>query len=170
MTDHNLPGLEEGRALWRRLPRAVGSRTGAEAVDPLELAAWLEGRLDEAAAARIEAALADDPGLLDLAVAARAALDDPAPAPDRLLVRARASFAPTVSLAGQARQGGGLRAWWRRMEWAAIGASFLIAAAGGFALGDGIGSNVQASSEFELADSSSLLDRPSGLFLGLEEQ
>ena len=63
---------DEGRALWRQAMAAARPAPVARPVAALDLAAWLDGRADAALAARIEAALASDPALLDTALAASA--------------------------------------------------------------------------------------------------
>ncbi|MGE0152405.1 MAG: hypothetical protein AB7R90_07275 [Reyranellaceae bacterium] len=139
MTDEFDPA--EARRLWRLA--AARQPAQGQPVSALDLAAWLDGKADPALAARVEQALLADDTLLQTALAARAAADDAAPAPERLLVRARAMVAPAVAAAPQR---GGLMMWmgsWRRsMEWALVGACFMIAATGGFWMGDSLSTNV----------------------------
>jgi len=139
MTDEFDP--TEGRRLYRQY---AGEGTARKAsVSPLELAAWLDGTADATLTARVELALAADPQLLETALAAQAAADSVEAAPERLLVRARAMVAPAIAAAP--RRGGlaGMLGSWRRsMEWALIGACFLIAASGGFWMGGSFGDNV----------------------------
>lgn len=135
----------EARQLWRRAARRLPAQ--APAVTALELAAWLDGKADAAVAARVEKALAVDDTLLETALAARAASETNEPAPERLLVRARAMVAP---YAIPARSGGFLTrlgSWRHNLEWAAIGACFLIAATGGFWIGGSLGENVAEAAE-----------------------
>lgn len=61
------------RRLWDRA--RAGAPDGFPDVDALEIAAWLDGRLDEAAAADLEARLARSPEARAAATDARAALD-----------------------------------------------------------------------------------------------
>ena len=80
---------QSDRALWQRLAtdRAVASGT----VSDLDFAAWLEGRLSETAAARIEAAVAADPEMRRAALELSEVLGMPLPAaPVRLEARAKA--------------------------------------------------------------------------------
>ena len=80
---------QSDRELWQRLAtdRAVASGT----VSDLDFAAWLEGRLSETAAARIEAAVAADPEMRRAALELSEVLGMPLPAaPARLEVRAKA--------------------------------------------------------------------------------
>jgi hypothetical protein len=132
----------EGRRLWRQAAHSQPAK--APSVSALDLAAWLDGDADPALAARVELALAADEGLLDTALAARAAAVADEPAPERLLVRARAMVEHKVA---QPRRGGFLThfgSWRRSLEWAAIGACFLIAASGGFWMGDSLIDDVSA--------------------------
>ena len=80
------PGDETGEAAlwarWRALAAASGAGRAPEP-DALLLAAYAEGRLDEAAAAAVEDWLAEEPERLADVAAARAAADaPPAVAPD----------------------------------------------------------------------------------------
>jgi hypothetical protein len=80
---------QSDRELWKRLAsdRAVASGP----VSDLDFAAWLEGRLSETAAARIEAAVAADPEMRRAALELSQVLGMPLPAaPARLEVRAKA--------------------------------------------------------------------------------
>jgi len=79
---------QSDRELWRSL--AV-DRVAPGQVSDLDFAAWLEGRLSETAAARIEAAVAADPEMRRAALELAEVLGQPLPAaPARLEVRARA--------------------------------------------------------------------------------
>lgn len=77
------------KELWRSLAAA---REGApDVVSDLDFAAWLEGRLPETAAARIEAAVAADPEMRRAALELADILGKPLPAPPaRVEVRAKA--------------------------------------------------------------------------------
>ncbi|MDF3074579.1 MAG: hypothetical protein K0S54_2246 [Alphaproteobacteria bacterium] len=132
----------EARRLWRQA--APGQPAKTVSVSALELAAWLDGKADPALAVRVELALAADDGLLDMALAARAAAASSEPAPERLLARARAMVEHKVA---QPKRGGFLGqfgSWRRSLEWAAVGACFLIAASGGFWMGDSLVDDVSA--------------------------
>jgi anti-sigma factor RsiW len=79
---------ESDKELWRSL---VADRVAPGPVSDLEFAAWLEGRLSETAAARIEAAVAADPEMRRAALELSELLGQPLPAaPARLEVRAKA--------------------------------------------------------------------------------
>jgi anti-sigma factor RsiW len=80
---------QSDKELWQSLAsdRAVAPR----AVSDLDFAAWLEGRLSETAAARIEAAVAADPEMRRAALELSQVLGMSLPAaPARLEVRAKA--------------------------------------------------------------------------------
>ena len=78
----------DDKALWRRL---ATSPVAPAAVSDMDFAAWLEGRLPETAAARIEAAVATDPALRQAALELADILGKPLPvAPPRMAVRAQA--------------------------------------------------------------------------------
>ncbi len=80
---------QSDRELWQSFAtdRAVASGP----VSDLDFAAWLEGRLSETAAARIEAAVAADPEMRRAALELSEVLGMPLPAaPARLEVRAKA--------------------------------------------------------------------------------
>lgn len=141
MTDEFDPS--EARRLWRQ----VAQPARRDSVSALELASWLDGKADAALAARVERAMAADDSLLEMARAARAASESDEPAPERLLVRARAVVAPTVVAPEPAGFLSRLGSWQRTMQWAAIGACFMIAASGGFWMGDKASNTVRLSAE-----------------------
>lgn len=77
------------RELWKSL--AMGPSRAPTAVSEMDFASWLEGRLPEAAAARIEAAVARDPALRQAALELAEILGLPLPAaPPRMAIRAQA--------------------------------------------------------------------------------
>src|SRR5262245_14353928 len=76
------------KELWRSL---AADRVAPGPVSDLDFAAWLEGRLSETEAARIEAAVAADPEMRRAALELAEVLGQPLPAaPARLEVRAKA--------------------------------------------------------------------------------
>ena len=79
----------DDKALWQSL--ATDPLASPAPVSDLDFAAWLEGRLPETTAARIEAAVAADPALRQAALELADILGKPLPAaPPRLAVRAQA--------------------------------------------------------------------------------
>ena len=132
-----------GRALWQRA-KAAGRTTAlaapARAVDDAMIAGWLDGRLSEADAARVERHLVEHPQALQAALDVHNALADArrAPVPERVVVRAQA----LVGFTAERRvTGGGLvglfGSWRRALEMAAVGAAFVVVIAGGASLGGG---------------------------------
>jgi len=135
---------QSDRELWQRLATDRGVASGT--VSDLDFAAWLEGRLSETAAARIEAAVAADPEMRRAALELSEVLGMPLPAaPARLEVRAKALVgfeveqrAPRVGLFGW------LFARDRRFalpRLATMTAAVIIAISG-FMLGGGLGESM----------------------------
>jgi len=80
---------QSDKELWRSL--AADPQSAPAAVADLDFAAWLEGRLPEREAARIEAAVASNPEMRRAALELADLLGQPLPAaPSRLEVRAKA--------------------------------------------------------------------------------
>ncbi|TXL71249.1 hypothetical protein FHP25_30985 [Vineibacter terrae] len=157
MSDRDPVGTDADRALWARL-KAGAPATRAARLPPVfdeELAAWLDGRLAPDAAARVEARLAADPAMLDLALDAAAAVQEAAvPAPDRLVARAQALVGFDVEQQ-KARPPAGPLAWlarWRRsLEIAVVAGAFAVVCVTGFSLGGGV-QEAFASDTAEVAD------------------
>jgi hypothetical protein len=132
------------RELWRSL--ATDRSVAPAAVSDMDFAAWLEGRLPEAAAARVEATVASDPAMRQAALELAEILGMPLPAaPPRMAVRAQALVgfeagrqAPRKSwLAGlfpAFGQGFGLHR-------GAMAGMAVVVAAVGFVLGGGLGAS-----------------------------
>jgi hypothetical protein len=130
------------RELWQSL--ATDRPVAPAAVSDMDFAAWLEGRLPEATAARIEAAVASDPAMRRAALELADILGMPLPAaPPRMAVRAQALVgfeaerqAPRkswlASLFPAFGQGLGLH------RGAMVGMAVVVAAVG-FMLGGGLG-------------------------------
>jgi hypothetical protein len=131
---------------WRALAATGNAPESAQEVsNPLILADYLDGTLDEAGCEAIEAWMAADPETLDLMIAARESLGSvPGAAPEALISRAKGLVrAPVRESAGAP---GGLLAWlrgligfepaaWRPLAWAGTAALLLVVSAGGFELG-----------------------------------
>ena len=138
---------QSDRELWRSLATdrvAPGPMSGA--VSDLDFAAWLEGRLSETAAARIEAAVAADPEMRRTALELSELLGQPLPAaPARLEVQAKALVGFEVE---QRAKRAGMFDWLfasdRRFvlpRVAALTAAVIIAISG-FMLGGGLGESM----------------------------
>lgn len=128
--------------LWRSL--AVEGKTAPGAVSDSDLAAWLEGRLAPAEAARVDAALAADPVQRAAAVELSEILAMPLPAaPARLVVRAQALVGFEVEREPASRPGflASFFAAGRRqaLRTAAMGTAAAVLAVSGFLMGGGLG-------------------------------
>ena len=130
----------EDRALWQKARNgwAGGSET-AEDVDPLLLAAYLDGRLDAEAGAELEARLAADPVALDLMAASRQAVAaGPADVvPETLLRRAEGLVRPAPTAPRKGLLAGLAAAFMlpNQAAWAGFAAAVMLASLAGFELG-----------------------------------
>ena len=134
---------QSDKELWRSL--AADQEVALGLVSDLDFAAWLEGRLPEAAAARIEAAVAANPEMRRAALELADVLGQPLPAaPARLEVRAKALVGFEVE---RDTAGAGFFAWLfarRRFDFqrlATLTAAVVIAISG-FMLGGGLGESM----------------------------
>jgi hypothetical protein len=139
MTTERTPRTD--KELWRSL--APDRDVVPEAVSDLEFAAWLDGRLPEAAAARIEASVAADAGMRRAALDLADVLGKPLPAaPARLAVRAQALVGfeaeRQVALQGFLDRlfSSGTR---YALPRAAMAAMVIVIAGAGFIVGGGLG-------------------------------
>ena len=131
----------DDKALWRSL--AIGRPVAPAAVSDMDFAAWLEGQLPEAEAARIDAAVTADPG-------PAAGRPRTGRHPGQALAGGAAAHGRAGAGAGRLRgraagpQGAGwlrccrisARAW--RFQRGALAATAVVVAAVGFMLGGGI--------------------------------
>ena len=141
----NTDGISRSdKELWQRVAMDDVAR---EPVTDLDFAAWLDGRLSAAEAARIEAAVAADPALRRAALDLSEVLGQPLPAaPARLEVRARALVGFEAERSRPARVG--LFRWLsgrdRRFGFQramALGMAAIVAGTG-FVMGGGLGASV----------------------------
>jgi hypothetical protein len=133
------------KELWRSL--AADRSVAPGTVSDLDFAAWLEGRLSETAAARIEAAVAADPEMRRAALDLSEVLGMPLPAaPARLEVRAKALVGFEVEQRPEQRVGlfDWLFAMNRRfaLPRLAMMTAAVIIAISGFMLGGGLGESM----------------------------
>jgi hypothetical protein len=130
------------KELWRSL---VSDPVVAPAtISDMDFAAWLEGRLSEDAASRIEAAVAADPDLRRAALELADILGKPLPEPPpRMAVRAHTLVGFEVERRGVKGSGwlGGLLSMGAAfgMPKAAMATAALLVAVSGFAMGGGLG-------------------------------
>jgi hypothetical protein len=150
--------------LWQSLALDRGS--SPVAVSDLDFAAWLEGRLPETEAARIDAAVTRDPALRAAALELADILGKPLPAaPSRMAVRARA-------LVGFATERPARRESWFAALLPSFGEGFslqrgvmagaaVMVAAVGFMLGGGLGESF-AKQKYASAEASVVIAKPFG--------
>ena len=152
MSTERIPSSD--KELWQKL--ATGPVASARVTD-LDFAAWLEGRLTEREAARIETAVAADPELRRAALELADILGKPLPeAPARLEVRARAlvgfavekRFAEPVAPPPKVRSGlfDWLFAWDRSfaLQRAVALTAAIVLAISGFMVGGGLSETLAA--------------------------
>ena len=129
------------KELWRSF--APDRDVAPQPVSDLDFAAWLDGRLPETAAARIEAAVAADPVMRRAALDLADVLGRPLPAaPPRLTVRAQAlvGFAAEHQAAGGGFFGRLFSSGPRyALPRAAMAAVAIVIAGAGFIVGGGLG-------------------------------
>jgi anti-sigma factor RsiW len=135
------------KELWHGL--ATGGAVASGPVSDLDFAAWLDGRLSETAAARIEAAVADDPEMRRAALDVADILGKPLPAaPARLEVRARALVGFEAERQGDRAARASLIDWLfagnRRfaMQRVVTITAAAVIAVSGFMLGGGLGESL----------------------------
>lgn len=130
------------KALWQSL--AIGGDDAPRRIDDGEFAAWIEGRMTEADAAKVEMAIAADPELRRAALEIAGVLGRDLPAaPERVVVRARALVGFEAE---RTARGGWFDRWFFSgprygVQRAAVTMAALVIAAGGFAMGGGLGAS-----------------------------
>lgn len=139
MTTERTPRTD--KELWRSL---APDRDGVpQVISDLDFAAWLDGRLPDAAAARIEAAVAADPAMRRAALDLADVLGKPLPAaPARLATRAKAlvGFAAEPQVAREGFLDRLFSAGTRyALPRAAMAAMAIVIAGAGFIVGGGLG-------------------------------
>jgi anti-sigma factor RsiW len=152
---------QSDKELWRSL---AADRVASGPVSDLDFAAWLEGRLSETAAARIEAAVAADPEMRRAALELSDVLGQPLPmAPARLEVRAKALVGFEVEQRAAQQTGRvGLFDWLFAMNRRfalprlAMMTAAVIVAISGFMLGGGLGESM-AQDRYAATDTSNEL-------------
>lgn len=159
----------ESAALWQRFRSAARRQPESEAEpDPLLLAAYAENRLPPDQAEAVEDWLATHPDAISDLLAARQADETASPAPsDAILKRAMrlvaAGDASILPFPGR-RSAPRLRVM---ATWGAMAASILVTSLVGFALGNDTYSYLTSAPA--PAVSQDLLDPPTGLFYGFDE-
>jgi anti-sigma factor RsiW len=166
MTRSGADGRSEDAALWRRFRATEGQNDNstkglADDADPLLLAAYAEGRLDEESAEPVEAWLARHPEALADLAAARSEGLTPEASP-ALVARLMALVSPTASARVLPfRRPAAPPSHWRiAIGRFAIAASLLVTGLVGFALGSDVYGNLSGATEA----SSDVFDQPAGIF------
>ena len=149
---------EEGMVLWRRAREGWRPPRDEEAPDALLLAGYLDGRLSEEEAARLEARLAAEPALLDELLALRESLAaGPEAAPAAVVARAQAAFTGQPARAARVGKpslfGSFFGSWLRPAVPAFAALALLVAFAGAFELGRYQGERLDATQTAEAGDS-----------------
>ncbi|MGH6968696.1 MAG: hypothetical protein ACREEL_08160 [Stellaceae bacterium] len=154
----------ESAALWRRfraLDRTLRNKAADDVGTVLNLAAYAEGRLDEAAAETVEAWLAAHPEALDDVAAARGPGD--AVASQRVIDRAAALVAgdPAGAQVVRFRRPAASYAWRVHLTRVAVAACLVLTGLVGFTLGSGVYGNLFPSSD---SVSGETFDQPTSFF------
>ena len=167
MTAERTP--KSDKDLWRSL--SLDRNPSRAAVSDLEFAAWLEGRLSEPSAARIDAAITHDPELRAAALELADTLGKPLPSPPlRIVARAQAlvGFPAERSLGSKP----GMFGMWLAVLLPSFGGDFalrrgvmaglaVIIAAIGFVMGGGLGQSF-AEQKYASAESTIAVPRSFG--------
>ncbi len=163
----------EEAALWQRWralsPSVASFRASGEAG---ELAAYIDGRLDETSAEAVEAWLFAQPDALDDVIATRAlAQGQHAPVSAAAITRAASLVAPRdakiVPFPTIARQ---RRGWRTAVAWGGLAASLLVTSLFGFSLGSSAYLNLMGPPAATESTFHQLFDPPGGLFTSDEEE
>jgi anti-sigma factor RsiW len=154
--------------LWRRWRMAAGDGLAGGEPDALTLAAYAEDRLDAETVAAVEAWLADDPQATQDVLAARRVRDEALPAaPEAIVARAAALLGGGAEVLAFRRAAARPWRWRGAVGWSAMAASLLVACLAGFATGNDTYATLSGGANASL--SQELLDPPTGLFNGMDE-
>jgi hypothetical protein len=167
MTAERIP--KSDKDLWQSL--SLDRNVSRAAVSDLDFAAWLEGRLSEPSAARIDAAVTHDPELRAAALELADTLGKPLPSPPlRIVARAQAlvGFPSERSLGSKS----GMLGMWLAVLLPSFGGDFalrrgvmaglaVIIAAIGFVMGGGLGQSF-AEQKYASAESTIAVPRSFG--------
>jgi anti-sigma factor RsiW len=129
----------EGAALWQRWRLETPVAASSVVPDPLMLAAYADGRLDESQAETVEDWLADNPdALADLLAAQQAAQARPPSLASEALIARAVSLVPTppVNLVRLRPAVTFTRRWRSAVMWSGLAASLVATSLIGFALGN----------------------------------
>ena len=164
-----MDGADEA-GLWRRWRLAAGLGPAASA-EPgaLTLAAYAENRLAPAAVEAVEEWLASNPQILQDILVARQAPKEAVPAASEAVMARAAALvgAGEAQVLAFRHPAARARRFGSAVGWGAMAASMLVASLAGFAMGNDTYVTLAGSSRPSL--SQELLDPPTGLFNGIDE-
>jgi anti-sigma factor RsiW len=168
-------GTPEDREVWRRSQEIDAVPDQAEHL--LDLAAFVDNRLDEEDAARVAALIARDPAIADDVAAARAlAGATMLPAEPEIVARAEALVdalgdddRPEAELIAFPARPPTVRRWYSAATWSGLAAAVVLAGWLGFDLGSGISRSPAFSRAADDAAASELIDTTPLLLRDLTE-
>jgi anti-sigma factor RsiW len=154
-------------ALWQRW-RLLASLPPGDPPDTLMLAAYVEGRLGPAEMEAVEDWLSADADLAaDVAIARDASLSTLPEADAGIVARAMALVPAENGRVVPLHPSHASRGWQVVVRWGAMAASIVVASIVGFTLGND--TYVSLAAHQPAISAQELLDPPSGLFTGLDE-
>lgn len=155
---------QDDAAVWRRWRSATAMGAAPAEPDALLLAAYAEGRLTEEAAETIEDWLAASPAAADDVLAARRGAE---------VVASEAIIARAAGLVGAGAEVLPFRrprqSWRVAASWTAMAASLVMATVLGYSVGHDAGIYTTLAGGPSAALGQELIDPPTGLFNGLDE-
>jgi anti-sigma factor RsiW len=163
----------ESVALWRRWRQGTPAAANSAAPDSLLLAAWADGRLDEAQAEPVETWLADHPeAMADLLAAQQAALSAPPAIASEALIARAAGLVPSLPMNVVPLRRSGVHAplWLSAIKWGGLAASLVVTSLVGFALGNNAYVNFAGQPPATESVLNELLDPPLSVFSADEDQ
>jgi anti-sigma factor RsiW len=157
-------------ALWRRLRSAAAMGPAPAEPNALVLAAYAEGRLSEAEAEALEEWLAQNPAVTTDVLFARRAERTPLPAASpAIIARASALVGTSAEVLRFPRPTPSRRGWRSAASWGAMAASLVMAIVLGYTVGHDAGVYAELARGSSTALGQELIDPPTGLFNGLDE-
>ena len=129
---------DKGLTQLLEILRQEGGAIDEAEVEPNTLAAYLDGRLEAGTRDDLERQLAEDPRVLELALAARAAMNEPAAAvPLGLTRRARALYGSAIESSDRVFRPQSIETplRYRASAWVGVAAAMILAVFGSFELG-----------------------------------
>jgi hypothetical protein len=161
---------QDDAAIWRRWRSAAAMGAARAEPDALALAAYAEGRLSETDAEAIEDWLALNPAATEDVVLARRAEAVASPAASAAVIaRAAALVGAGAEVLAFRRPAPSRRSWRLAASWSAMAASLVMACVLGYTVGHDAGIYATLARGSSTALGQELLDPPTGLFNGLDE-